>query len=159
MPSNRTFNLTTRADIAIAVLRATTGAIFLAHGAQKLFVFGFAGVTAAFGQMGAPLPGVTGPATALVEFFAGLALISGLLTRLSAVGLAITMVGAISLVHIGNGFFNPTGVEFPLALLGATVALAINGAGRYSLDALIARRNSATTEPAIATPRATSKAA
>ena len=150
---------TTRTDIAIAALRASTGAIFLAHGAQKLFVFGFAGVTGAFGQMGAPLPGITGPATALVEFFGGLALIAGLLTRLSAFGLAITMLGAISIVHIGNGFFGPTGVEFPLALLGATIALAINGAGRYSLDALIARRKDARTPTAKPTPRTIEKAA
>ena len=150
---------TTRTDIAISVLRATTGAIFLAHGAQKLFVFGFAGVTGAFGQMGAPLPGITGPATALVEFFGGLALIAGLLTRLSAFGLAVTMLGAISIVHIGNGFFSPTGFEFPLALLGATVALAINGAGRFSLDALIARRTAKTTSAASPTPRTIEKAA
>ncbi len=159
MPSDRTSNLTTRTDIAVAVLRATTGAIFLVHGAQKLFVYGFAGVTAAFGQMGAPLPGITGPATALVEFLGGLALISGLLTRLSAFGLAITMLGAISIVHLGNGFFNPAGIEFPLALLGATVALAINGAGRISLDALIARRNDAATSAAVTPPRTIQKAA
>ena len=157
MTANRTANLT-RADVAIAALRATTGSIFFVHGAQKLFVFGFAGVTGAFGQMGAPLPGITGPATALVEFFAGLAVITGLLTRLSALGLAITMIGAISLVHIHNGFFNPMGVEFPLSLLGATIALAINGGGRFSLDALIARRTDATTSPAI-TPRPITKAA
>lgn len=157
--NDRTPAATTRTDIAIAILRATIGAIFLAHGAQKLFVFGFAGVTGAFAQMGAPFPGITGPATALVEFFAGLALISGLLTRLSAFGLAITMVGAISLVHIHNGFFSPSGVEFPLALLGATIALAINGAGRYSLDALIARRKSETASAAGVTPRSASKAA
>jgi putative oxidoreductase len=157
MPTDRTAHLT-RTDIAIAALRATTGTIFLLHGAQKLFVFGFAGVTGAFGQMGAPLPGVTGPATALVEFFGGLALITGLLTRLSALGLAITMVGAIALVHIGNGFFNPAGVEFPLSLLGATIALAINGGGRFSIDALIARRKDATTAAAI-TPRTINKAA
>lgn len=159
MTNDRTFATTTRTDIAVAILRATIGAIFLAHGAQKLFVFGFAGVTGAFGQMGAPLPGITGPATALVEFFGGLALIAGLLTRLSAFGLAITMLGAISIVHIGNGFFSPTGFEFPLALLGATIALAINGAGRFSLDTLIASRTVETTSAAVAAPRSTSKAA
>ena len=157
MTTNRIAN-PTRTDIAIAALRATTGTIFLVHGAQKLFVFGFAGVTGAFGQMGAPLPGITGPATALVEFFGGLALIAGLLTRLSAFGLAIAMLGAISIVHIGNGFFSPTGFEFPLALLGATIALAINGGGRLSIDALIARRNDATTSSDI-TPRTITKAA
>ena len=158
MTTNRIANLT-RTDIAIAALRATTGTIFLVHGAQKLFVFGFAGVTGAFSQMGAPLPGITGPATALVEFFGGLGLIGGLLTRLSAFGLAITMLGAISIVHIGNGFFSPTGIEFPLALLGATVALAVNGAGRYSLDALIGRRRDDATSGAAATSRAMANAA
>ena len=150
---------TTRTDAALAVLRATTGTIFLAHGAQKLFVFGFAGVTGAFGQMGVPLPQIAGPATALLEFFGGLALIVGLLTRLSALGLAITMLGAIGLVHVGNGFFNPTGVEFPLALVGATIALAINGAGRFSLDALIGRRGNAVPAAAAEMPRSISKAA
>lgn len=159
MKTDHTPLATTRTDVAVAVLRATIGAIFLAHGAQKLFVFGFAGVTGAFAQMGAPLPAITGPATALVEFFGGLALIAGLLTRLSAFGLAITMLGAISIVHIGNGFFSPTGFEFPLALLGATIALAINGAGRYSLDALIAGRNAQTTSVASPNTRTIEKAA
>lgn len=131
--------LTTRADIGLTVLRVATGAIFAAHGAQKLFVFGFAGVTGAFTQMGVPLPGFTGPATALVEFFGGLALVFGLLTRLAGFGLAVTMLGAIGLVHIAAGFFAPNGVEYPLSLLAATVTLAFTGAGRFSLDALLNR--------------------
>ena len=131
---------THRADAGLTILRLATGAIFAAHGAQKLFVYGFAGVTGAFGEMGIPMPGITGPATGLVEFFGGLALVVGLLTRLAGFGLAVTMLGAISLVHIGGGFFAPNGVEFPLALLAAASALAFTGAGRYSVDALIARR-------------------
>jgi putative oxidoreductase len=135
---------TSRADLGLAALRLTTGAIFAAHGAQKLFVYGFDGVSGAFGGMNIFAPGITGPLTGLVEFFGGLALVVGLLTRLAGVGLAIVMLGAIVFVHATNGFFAPTGVEFPLALLGANAALAIVGGGRFSLDALIARRRAAT---------------
>jgi len=129
-------------DLGITILRVITGIIFTAHGAQKLFVFGFAGVSGAFAQMGAPLPGITGPLVGLLEFFGGLALIVGLLTRLVALGLAIDMLGAILIVHIHNGFFAPNGVEFVLALLTAAATLALTGAGSLSLDAAIDRRRS-----------------
>lgn len=134
---------TTRTDVGLTILRVATGAIFVAHGAQKIFVYGFAGVSGAFQGMGIPFPGITGPLTGLVELFAGLALVVGLLTRLAGFGLAITMLGAIAFVHLAAGFFAPTGFEFPLALLAATSALAFTGAGRFSLDGLIASRRSA----------------
>jgi putative oxidoreductase len=128
-----------RFDAALLVLRLVLGAIFIAHGAQKLFVFGLDGVTAGFTQMGAPLPALTAPLTAFVELLGGVALVVGLLTRFSAVGLSIVMVGAIGLVHLGAGFFNPNGVEFPLSLLATSVALALTGPGAYSLDARLRR--------------------
>lgn len=137
-----------RINAALAMLRAAVGAVFVAHGAQKLFVFGFAGVTGAFTQMGVPLPGVAGPAVALLEFFGGLALIFGLLTRLASLGLAINMLGAILLVHLANGFFNPTGIEFPLTLLLGALALTTAGAGDWSLDAVMAARRDDTMETA-----------
>ncbi len=137
---NRLIAASTRVDIALGILRAVTGAVFIAHGAQKLFVFGFAGVSSAFGQMGVPFADITGPAVALLEFFGGMALVLGLLARPVALGLAATMIGAIVMVHLPNGFFNPAGIEFPLAMLGMTVALAIAGAGKYSLDRVVTSR-------------------
>lgn len=127
-------------SIGLAVLRVTVGAIFVAHGGQKIFVFGFDGVAGAFGQMGIPMAGILGPFVALVEFFGGLALITGLLTRVASLGLLSTMAVAILQVHLKNGFFAPNGIEFPLSLLGATALTAIAGAGTFSIDSLIGRR-------------------
>jgi putative oxidoreductase len=132
-------------DTALAVLRVVLGVTFILHGGQKLFVFGFAGVSGAFGQMGIPAPGILGPFVAFVEFFGGIAILLGLLTRLAALGIAATMVVAILTVHLKNGFFAPTGVELPLALLGSAIALIITGAGDFSLDALVGKRLAADT--------------
>ena len=138
-----------RIDLALLVLRVVVGVVFLAHGSQKLFVFGFGGVTHAFAGMGVPAPALTGPLTALVEFFGGLALITGLLTRIAGLGITLTMLGAISFVHLSQGFFAPKGIELPLTLLGGAITLAIAGAGRFSLDHLIAaRRGVSAIEPA-----------
>jgi putative oxidoreductase len=81
-----------------------------------------------------------GPFIALLEFFGGIALVFGLLTRLAALGLAFDMLGAILLVHLKNGFFLPQGFEFVLTLFAMSATLVLTGAGDFSLDGLIGRR-------------------
>lgn len=131
---------TRRVDLGLLLLRVIAGIVFAAHGGQKLFVYGFDGVTGAFSQMGIPFAGIAGPLVALVEFFGGLALIAGLLTRLAGAGLTVIMLGALFMVHLAAGFFAPNGIEFVLTLAGVAATLSLTGAGRYSADALLAGR-------------------
>lgn len=118
----------------ITLLRVVLAVVFLVHGGQKLFVFGFHGVAGFFGQIGVPLPGVSAVVVTLVEFFGGLALLVGLLTRFFALLLAIDMAVALLLVHLKNGFFLPEGFEYVLILLAANLALVLAGAGAWALD-------------------------
>jgi putative oxidoreductase len=127
-------------DLALLILRVIVGIVFIAHGSQKLFVFGVAGTQGAFAQMGAPAPAVTAVLIMAIEILGGLALIIGLLARLAAIGLVIDMLGAMLIVHLKNGFFLPTGVEFALTLMTVALAIAIAGPGAYSADGAIARR-------------------
>ncbi len=135
--------LSTRAGYGLSVVRIFVGIIFAAHGAQKLFgLFGGYGIagTAQYmesiglapGQLMAILAGGT-------EFFAGLALIIGLLVRPAALGLTVLSLVAIFSVHIGNGLFMANnGYEFALALLGGSIAVLLEGAGKLSVDRAIA---------------------
>ena len=125
-------------SIGLAVLRVAVAAVFINHGRQKLFVYGFAGVTGAFTQMGVPFPGVMGPLIGLLEFFGGIALVVGFLTRLLGVAFALDMLGAILLVQLKKGF---SGYELEFLLLGASVALFLTGAGTFSVDAFLAGRD------------------
>lgn len=124
----------------ITLLRVVTGVVFIAHGWQKLFVWGFDGVAQAFGQMGIPFAGATAVLVTLLELFGGIALVAGLFTRLVSLPLAVTMLVAMLQVHLSGGFFMPNGIEFTLILFAATAGLALTGAGELALDNVLARR-------------------
>src|SRR5882762_1967798 len=124
-------------SLGLAAIRLALATIFIRHGAQKLFIYGFAGVTGAFTQMGVPFPGVMGPLIGVLEFFGGIALLLGFLTRPLAVAFVCDMLGAILLVQLKRGF---SGFELEFLLLGSSLALALTGAGRFSIDALLADR-------------------
>ncbi|NBA97318.1 DoxX family protein [Pseudomonas sp. R5(2019)] len=134
--------LSTRAGFGLTVLRIPVGIIFVAHGAQKLFgLFGGHGLagTAQWMESIGLAPGTLMAAmSGGAEFFGGLALIIGLLVRPAAVALAATLLVAIFAVHINNGLFMANnGYEFALALLGGTIAVLFEGAGKLSVDAAI----------------------
>ncbi|TBU71605.1 DoxX family protein [Pseudomonas daroniae] len=134
---------TTRAGYGLTILRVLVGIIFVAHGSQKLFGwfggYGLAGVAQWMESIGLAPGYLMALMAGSAEFFGGLALILGLLVRPAAVVLTFTLLVAIFSVHIGNGFFmSDNGYEFALALMAATLALLVDGAGRLSLDKRIA---------------------
>lgn len=126
-------------------LRLIAGTIFAAHGAQKLFAwFGGYGLEGT-GQWMESIGLAPGFLMALLagsaEFFGGLLLIVGLLTRPTAVVLAVTMLVAIFSVHFENGLFmSNNGYEFGLTLFAISLALALQGAGRFALDNSLSRK-------------------
>jgi len=128
-------------DWALLVLRLVLAAVFISHGHQKLFGMGISGVTGFFTNIGVPLAGVFAPFVSLLEFVGAIALLFGAFTRVTALLLACDMLGAIIFVHAKNGFSAPKGVEMVLGNFGMLVAVALVGAGAYSIDALLSRRN------------------
>ncbi len=136
--------LSTRAGYGLTVLRIFVGIIFAAHGSQKLFGWFGGGGLAGTAQWMESIGLAPGTLMALLaggtEFFGGLALIIGLLARPAALGLSFTLLVAIFSMHIHNGLFMANnGYEFALALLGGTLAVLIEGAGKLSFDRTIAR--------------------
>ncbi len=137
--------LKSNAGMGALVLRVPIGIILAAHGSQKLFGwFGGYGLSGT-GQWMASIGLEPGYLMALLagsaEFFGGLALVAGLLTRLAAITIAFAMLVAILSVHIGNGLFiSNNGYEYALTLLVAGLALGIQGAGKYSADTWIVEK-------------------
>ena len=121
-------------DISLLLMRVAVGVIFAAHGSQKIFgAFGGPGLEAIVKMMG-PI----GYLVAVGEFFGGLGLIVGLLTRFSAASIIVIMIGAIVMVHGKNGFFlDKGGFEYVQALIGLLAPILIAGPGRFTIVRLL----------------------
>ena len=130
------------------ILRVTLGLVMFPHGAQKLLGwfggFGFDGTMGFFTQkMG--LPWIIAFLIIIGESFGSLGLLAGFLTRFAAASLAVIMLGAITMVHLPNGFFmnwfgqqQGEGYEYHLLVIGIAAALLITGGGRWSVDRVVA---------------------
>ena len=129
------------AGLSALILRIPVGLILAAHGSQKLFSwFGGYGLEGT-GQWMASVGFEPGYLMALLagsaEFFGGLALVLGFMTRPAAAIIAFTMLVAMT-VHINNGLFvSNNGYEYALTLLVVAITITVQGAGSYSMDGLL----------------------
>lgn len=133
---------------SLLIVRLSLGAIFFAHGAQKVFGwFGGNGLKGTIGyfQQALRVPPALTVLAALTECFGGLAVVVGFLVRPAALGLIVVMLVAISKVHWKHGFFinwslgagKGHGIEMNFALIGMALAVLVGGAGAVSIDRLI----------------------
>jgi putative oxidoreductase len=124
------------------VVRVALGIVFVVNGAGKLFevgpeaieggVGGFEGFLG--GLLGVPLPGVMAWVVTFVEFFGGLFILLGVLTRLSGALITVNMLVATYLVHLQNGFASGDGgFEYTMVLALLGISLVLSGPGRLSV--------------------------
>jgi putative oxidoreductase len=121
------------APYGLLILRVALGALALAHGLTKIFVFGPAGTVGFFESLG--YPAIAAWFVMAIETGGGLALILGFYPRLVALLQLPVLLGA-TLVHLPNGWsFSATGggYEFPLFWSAALLALALTGPGAFTL--------------------------
>ncbi len=130
-------------DFALLLMRLALGAVMWAHGAQKLLgLFGGSSPTRfVHGVTAMGFPPALGWLVIAVEFFGGIALVLGVLSRLAGLGFAVEMAVAIAKIHWANGFFmnwssiagRGEGYEYPMVLFVVAFTIFLSGPGRYAL--------------------------
>jgi putative oxidoreductase len=117
-------------DVALLIVRIALGIVFIYHGGQKMFgLFGGPGLAAT-----AKMMGTLGYFVSVGEFFGGLGILVGFLSRFSAASIAVIMLGAIITFHGKNGFSMANkGYEYNFALIGLALPILIAGPGRYAI--------------------------
>ena len=137
----------TNPDWTLTIIRTILGVVFFAHGAQKLLGwFGGPGLNQTMRTMhdSLRLPRLLAFAAVATEFLGGLGLVVGLLSRVAAVGIGVTMLAAIVMVHGRNGLFidwfgarKNHGYEYHLLALALAIVLIAKGSGAFSLDRVL----------------------
>lgn len=141
--------LSTSNDFTLTIVRLVLGVVFFIHGAQKMLGwfggYGFAGTMGFFTQQ-LHIPAVFAFLAICAEFFGGLGLLVGLLSRVAAFGILCNMVVAVLTVHIHNGFFmnwtgqqKGEGYEYHLLALALLLVVIVRGAGAFSIDGALSR--------------------
>ncbi len=137
-------------DVALLVLRVVLGVVFFFHGMQKLTTmyggYGFTGTLEFFtGKMG--IPAVFAFLAIMAEGIGWAGLITGLLTRIAALGISVNMAVAVYMLHFQNGIFmnwfgnqKGEGFEYHLLVIAIGIALIIKGGGKWSIDRFIAEK-------------------
>ncbi len=142
--------MSTNDDVALLVLRVLLGVVFFPHGMQKLLGwfggYGFSGTMDMFTTKLA-IPAVFAFLAIMAESLGSLGLITGLLTRVAAFGISVTMAVAVYMMHWNNGFFmnwfgnqKGEGYEYHLLVIAIGIALMIRGGGALSLDGALASK-------------------
>lgn len=140
-PRPSALSTTWTGDIAVFALRLAAGVVLAYHGWLKLGnVSGFAGFV---DSLGVPAPDLTAYVVTYLEFLGGIALIIGLATRYVAALFMVEMVFTIALVKLDVGLIaseGGVGAELDLLILAIALSLVFTGAGKWSLDSLLAGR-------------------
>jgi len=141
-------------DVVLLVARVLLGVVFFAHGFQKVFVYGFDGVTANFTKMGVPLAPVSAAYASVVELLGGALLILGVGTTVVAVLVALDMVGAsLTTGSYAAILVSQHGFELEGVILTGALLLMVTGAGRFSIDHILASRRTRRTQAAAQAPQ------
>lgn len=131
-------------DAALLVARLLLGVVLIAHGWQKVVTNGIGATAQAFTGMGVPAAPVSAAYAGVVELVGGALLLAGAGTVVVGVLVVLDMLGAALIVHIGNGVMASDGGWELVGVIGAAaLLLAAVGAGRYSVDHVLATRRTA----------------
>jgi putative oxidoreductase len=137
----------THADWIVGIARVVLGIIFFAHGAQKMLGwYGGSGLASSMRTFTEHLhlPSTLAFLVIAGELVSGVGLIVGLFSRIAAVFIALTMVGAIATVHFRFGLFmdwfgsqDGHGIEYHLLAIVLALVVVVKGGGAFSLDGLV----------------------